>query len=71
MKRIDKLIQKAISSRGIIADTNEDGFIEALGLLPDAYKRELPTGSVSYDAIRALSDTALTDWETGDDTGEF
>ena len=66
MKRIDKLIQKAISSRGIIADTNEDGFIEALGLLPDDYLQQLPGGRIQFDSLQALSDTAVADWTAED-----
>lgn len=65
MKKIDRLLQKALELEGA-ADTNEDGFIEALGLLPEAYREQLPGGAYQFNTLQALSDTALTDWATED-----
>lgn len=66
MRKIDRLIQRAIALTETIRDTNEDGFIEALGLLPDDYLQQLPGGRIQFDSLQALSDTAVTDWTAED-----
>lgn len=67
MKKIDKLIKTAKNLLiGIITDiypSNDDGFIDALGVEPKLYAMQLPDGTIGYDAMRALNDTALIDWE--------
>lgn len=66
MKKIDKLIKRAKNLlTGIITDiypSNDDGFINALGVEPELYAVQLPNGTVGYDAMKVLNDTALIDW---------
>lgn len=56
MKRIDKLLKLA-RKRYEVEDLEPDGFIEALGLDPEAYKL-----GKRDNFLQALADTALADW---------
>lgn len=67
MKNLDKLIRKAkeILQTGIelLFPGDEDGFMEALGVRREDYAVELPDGTLGYDFLKALEDTAPLDWE--------
>lgn len=41
----------------------EDGFVEALGVDLQIYQVKNRYGSIRYDFMRALSDTAAEDWK--------
>ncbi|MBR0199425.1 MAG: hypothetical protein IJQ42_04580 [Oscillospiraceae bacterium] len=43
-----------------------DSFLESLGVDRGKYIVKNPDGSIGYDAIRALSDTAVRDWRTAE-----
>lgn len=67
MRGIDQMIRKA---KALLTDAtcslfsdNDDGFIDALGVDPEKYKRTAPDGTVGYDFLKALSDTAKEDWK--------
>ncbi len=66
MKKIDNLIKSArllLKKRAAIAyPSDEDGFMKALGVKLSSYAVELSDGTVGYDVLRALNDTALIDW---------
>lgn len=67
MKRIDKLIKKAVHLAGGFVKTllpgNDDGFMDALGVDPDKYKHVASDGTVGYDFMAALNDVAKECWE--------
>ena len=67
MKRIDVLIRK---TKKLIREFalswfsgNDDGFLEALGVDPVKYERVAPDGTIGYDFLAALNDTARECWE--------
>ena len=66
MKKIDNLIKSArllLKKRAAIAYPSvEVGFMKALGVKLISYAVELSDGTVGYDVLRALNDTALIDW---------
>lgn len=65
MKNVDRMIAKARSLLCRLVDSlsgNDDGFLDALGVAPEAYEQERPDGSVGYDFLKALCDTAARDW---------
>ena len=39
-----------------------DDFLECLGVDKEKYSMENPDGSIGYDVVRALGDTAAEDW---------
>ena len=41
---------------------DSDGFLAALGVDCEKYRVKNPDGSAGFDALRALSDTAASDW---------
>lgn len=71
MKDVDKLLRKAKALLDRIIEVlfpdNEDGFIDCLGVDPEKYKHIYSDGSVGYDFLKALADTAKEDWEDVDD----
>ncbi len=66
MRKVDKLIKAAkrliVDSFSTIFSSNDDGFIEALGLNPSDYEVTLKDGTVMYDADRALNDSVKEAW---------
>ncbi|MFR3145663.1 MAG: hypothetical protein ACLTOT_15715 [Eubacterium callanderi] len=67
MNRIDKLLSKAqelaCAAMEMLFPSDEDGFLEALGINREKYAVELPDGSTGYDFLQALNDTAADeDW---------
>lgn len=65
MKNVDRMIAKAKSLLYVLVDSlsgNDDGFLDALGVVPEDYAQERPDGSIGYDFLKALCDTAAKDW---------
>ena len=60
-KRLRALEQK-VRAKLLSWPDDGDGFFECLGVDKRKYSMENPDGSIGYDAIRALSDTAAADW---------
>ncbi len=56
MNRIDKLLSKAqelaCAAMEMLFPSDEDGFLEALGINREKYAVELPDGSTGYDFCR-------------------
>lgn len=67
MKDVEKLLRKAKALLDQVADAlfpdNADGFLECLGVEPKKYERRQPDGSIGYDFLKVLADTAVEDWE--------
>jgi hypothetical protein len=68
VKDVDKMLQRARAllttlTCALLCD-NEDGFLNALCVNPEKYKRTAPDGTVGYDFLAALMDTAKEDWST-------
>lgn len=67
MKKIDKLIKKAVEmSRSVLITLfppDDDSFISALGVEPERYERKNRDGTTGYDVMAALDDTAPEVWE--------
>lgn len=67
MKKINRLIKRARQLTNtciaFIFPGNEDGFIDALGVDPEKYKRTSRDGAVGYDFMAALNDIAAECWE--------
>ena len=67
MKKIDKLIKKAVEmSRSVLIalfPPDGDSFISALGVEPEKYQRKNRDGTIGYDVMAALNDTAPDVWE--------
>ena len=67
MKRVDRLIKKAksmiIKTITGLFPPNDDGFMDALGVDPEKYKRTASDGTVGYDFLAALNDIAAECWE--------
>lgn len=66
MRKLDRMIQTAkvllANAAKVIFSDNEDGFLDALGVDPQRYAREQPDGTIGYDFMKALDDTARADW---------
>ena len=58
------LVGEGLVNLGQARDVRPDGFLESLGVDRGKYIVKNPDGSIGYDAIRALSDTAVRDWRT-------
>ena len=71
MKNIDRLLSEANallnSVVGIFFPGNDDKFLECLGVDPEEYKRTNSDGTVGYDFLQALSDTAREVWKESED----
>lgn len=67
MKKIDKLIKKAAEmSRSVLIalfPPDDDSFISALGVETEKYQRKNRDGTIGYDVMAALNDTAPDVWE--------
>lgn len=66
MKLIDRLLMQAkkiLTAKHFDYDTNEDGFIEALGLDPERYRVDYPNGEHGYDALKALYEVEKGLWD--------
>ena len=73
LRRMIKDVKKMISDVVIdLFDPNEDGFMEALGVDPEKYKHVAPDGTVGYDFMTAMYDTAAESWSEymADSSGE-
>ena len=60
-KRIVKLEQR-IWAKLTFWPTDDDGFLECLGVDKEKYRMTNPDGSNGFDVIRALGTTAAEDW---------
>lgn len=60
-KRLRALEQRILAKLPFWPDDG-DSFLESLGADKGKYIVKNPDGSIGYDAIRALSDTAAEDW---------
>ena len=71
MRNVDRLLSKAKalldSVVGIFFPGNDDKFLECLGVDPEEYKHTNSDGTVGYDFLQALSDTAREDWKESED----
>ena len=59
------LLEKRLIAKILRWPTDEDEFVDALGLEPDEkkmFQRENPGGVIGYDIVEALSFTAARDW---------
>ena len=71
MKDINRLLERAMAIHnsfdfGLFPD-NDDGFLDALGVDKAKYEIKHLDGTVGYDFLSALNDTAKEVWEMGDD----
>jgi len=66
VKKIDVLLHKArvliVDSLAVFFPDNADSFMEALNVEPAHYVVSLSDGTEGYDFMKALNDTAATDW---------
>lgn len=62
-KRLRELEQRIWTKLPFWQDDG-DSFLESLGVDKGKYIVKNPDGSIGYDAIRALNDTAVQDWRT-------
>ncbi len=65
MRAIDRLlwqVRELISEKFFDFDTNEDDFINALGVDPEKYRVDYPNGDHGYDMLGALNDVAQEVW---------
>lgn len=66
MKNIDRLMKKAGTLLSLIFEplfpSNDDDLLDALGVDPVAYARELSDGSTGYDVVSAMSNVAREVW---------
>ena len=60
-KRIKVLEQRLLAKLPFWPDDG-DSFLESLGVDKGKYIVKNPDGSIGYDVIRALSDSAVQDW---------
>ena len=64
LRRRLRQLEKQISNRFPSFPGDDDGFITALGVDPDRYKKTNPSGTVvGYDMLQALADLAAEDWK--------
>ena len=62
-KRIAAIESRILNILPFFPD-DSDGFLSALGVDLKQYEEKNQDGTKGYDAIRALSDCARTDWNT-------
>jgi len=73
MKLIDRLLMQAkaiLTTLKFDFDTNEDEFLEALGVDPVEYRINYPGGEYGYDVLKALSDITPELWIDHDEEYE-
>lgn len=64
MKSVDRLIKRAKRTAKSICNwlaSNDDGFMDAIGVDPEQYKINIGD-AVGYDFTKALNDIAAEDW---------
>lgn len=71
MKSIDRLLKKAsnmvTTSMLPLFPCNGDCFLDALGVDPEKYGKQMPDGSVGYDFLAVLYDIAGEAWAEYDE----
>lgn len=73
MKLLDRLLLQArelLTAVGFDYDTDEDGFIEALGVDPENYRIDYPNGDHGYDMLKALNSIVPELWKDYEEDGE-
>lgn len=60
-KRI-KVLEQRLLAKLLFWPDDGDSFLESLGADKGKYIVKNPDGSIGYDVIRALNDTAAEDW---------
>ena len=65
MKLFDRVraLERAFLRRVVTYPGDRDGFLSALGVNKEDYKRTNPDWSTGYDFLSALNDTARSDWD--------
>lgn len=66
MKLIDRLlsqVKEILTVKNFDYDTNEDEFLEALGVDPEKYRVDYPNGEHGYDVIKALYEASEGLWD--------
>ena len=66
MKLIDRLLKQVkeiLTAKNFNYDTNEDEFLEAMGVDPEQYCIYYPDGVHGYDVLKALNDIVPGLWD--------
>lgn len=67
MNKIDKMLLLAkgilIKTKAVIYPDDDDDFVKSLGVDIKKYEVKNIDGSIGYDYIRALNDSAIEDWK--------
>jgi hypothetical protein len=66
LKLVDRLLKQVkeiLTAKNFDYDTNEDGFLNALGVNPEQYRIDYPNGEHGYDVLKALYEVSEGLWD--------